>query len=97
MKLEMNSLSLINKIDEKLSRICVVGLGQIGLPTALSFLQLGYKVVGYDLNEKLLRAIQEGVSPIPEKGFSELIAKFTQNGMLTVSTSAEVPDLQLML
>jgi len=33
--------------------ITVVGLGYIGLPTATLFASVGYKVYGFDINEKL--------------------------------------------
>ena len=84
------SIDLINKINEKKSAICVVGLGQTGLPTALSFLKLGYSVVGYDVNESLVQNLVEGRSHIPEKGFKELITKFIQNKSFTVTTTANV-------
>jgi UDP-N-acetyl-D-mannosaminuronic acid dehydrogenase len=81
---------LIRKINEKKSTICVVGLGQVGLPTALSFLKSNYNVVGYDVNENLVRNLVEGITHITEKGFKELIAKFIQNKSFTVATSANV-------
>ena len=39
------------KIENKKARIAIVGLGQVGLPTALSFVNSGYNVTGVDTNE----------------------------------------------
>ena len=48
---------LKKKIIDKESEICVVGLGQVGLPTALSFVNSGYNVTGVDTNEDLINKI----------------------------------------
>ena len=90
MELEDSSLKLIHKIEERVTTICVLGLGQVGLPTAVSFLNIGYKVIGYDVNKKLIEQIKHGVSPIPESGFNDLMLKFIENGMFTATTSPDV-------
>src|SRR5262249_46166764 len=40
--------------------IAVVGLGYVGLPVALSFLQAGFPVIGYDVNERRIAALKNG-------------------------------------
>ena len=45
---------LFQKIDKKSSIICVIGLGQVGLPTALTFSSAGFEVIGNDINSKIL-------------------------------------------
>jgi UDP-N-acetyl-D-mannosaminuronic acid dehydrogenase len=90
MEVQRPSFELVNKIEQKAAIICVVGLGQVGLPTALSFLKLGYRVIGYDINEKLVRNIQEGISPLPEKGFKELINRYLKNKSFSLSESSNV-------
>lgn len=85
MELE-SSYQLINKIKQKQCTICIVGLGQVGLPTALSFLKLGYKVVGYDVDEKLIQNLEQGISNLTEKGFEELVMKFVNNGAFRVTS-----------
>jgi UDP-N-acetyl-D-mannosaminuronic acid dehydrogenase len=90
MEVNEHSLELIKKLDEKQAVICVVGLGQVGLPTALSFLDFGYRVVGYDVNEKLIRYLQEGISPSPEKGVKTLITRFIQNKSFSLSSVTNV-------
>jgi UDP-N-acetyl-D-mannosaminuronic acid dehydrogenase len=90
MEVNEHSLELIKKLDEKQAVICVVGLGQVGLPTALSFLDFGYRVRGYDVNEKLIRYLQEGISPSPEKGVKALITRFIQNKSFSLSAVTNV-------
>ena len=90
MELEKHAFDIINKIESKTAVICVVGLGQVGLPTALSFLKLGYRVLGYDINEKLIRNLEEGIIPIVEKGFTDLVNKFIKSKSFTPSVSSNI-------
>lgn len=82
--------SQTNKITERKSLICVIGLGQVGLTAALSYLKEGYKVVGYDVSEKLVQNLSMGLTNIPEKGFKELVTKFRQDNSFTLTTSPDV-------
>ena len=80
----------IKKIEEKKAIVCVLGLGQVGLPTALSFLQAGYKVIGYDTDEKLIKSLKRGVTSIPEKNFASILGRYVHSKSLTLSASAKV-------
>lgn len=50
----------------------VIGLGYIGLPTALMFASNGIKVVGTDLNENLVNTLNEGRLTFEEEGLEEV-------------------------
>lgn len=52
--------------------INVIGLGYIGLPTALMLAAHGNKVVGTDFNEKLVSTLKSGKTTFEEKGLDEL-------------------------
>ena len=84
------SINLVKKIEEKKAIICIIGLGQVGLPTALSFLKLGYHVIGYDIDKKLISDLRHGITLIPEKDFGDLITRFFQNKSFGLSASSEV-------
>lgn len=56
-------------------RINVIGLGYIGLPTALMFATHGVEVVGTDYNKELVKTLNEGKTTFEEKGLDELFAK----------------------
>ena len=51
----------------KLKTICVIGLGYIGLPTAVLFALKGFKVSGFDISESIVKKINNGKSHIVEK------------------------------
>lgn len=89
MEVQLSSI-LMKKIMSKSCTVCIVGLGQVGLPTALAFLNAGFRVLGFDINEQLVKGIQDGKSHIPEKGFNELIKKFTKDESFVVTTNSEM-------
>ncbi len=55
--------------------VCVIGLGRIGLPLALSFADSGLSVLGVDKDAERLTAIGERRMPFKEPGTDELIAR----------------------
>lgn len=61
--------------------INVIGLGYIGLPTALMFAKSGIKVVGTDLNEKLVESLSIGKLTFEEEGLEELFKAAVESGI----------------
>ena len=58
-------------LDLKTVKICVVGIGYVGLPLAISFARF-HKVVGYDLSEKRVNELARGVDSTCEVEVSQL-------------------------
>jgi UDP-N-acetyl-D-mannosaminuronic acid dehydrogenase len=59
--------------------INIVGLGYIGLPTALMFAKSGLKVVGTDHNQNVVRSLNEGKLTFEEEGLKELFQEAISN------------------
>lgn len=59
--------------------INVIGLGYIGLPTALMLAARGNPVVGTDLDEERVKELTSGKVPFEEKGMTELFKKAQEN------------------
>ncbi|HEX7588092.1 MAG TPA: nucleotide sugar dehydrogenase, partial [Anaerolineae bacterium] len=57
---------LEEKIARKTARVCVIGLGYVGLPLAVELAREGFPVVGLDLDLKKIAALTKGVSYIPD-------------------------------
>ena len=74
--------------------IAVFGLGYVGCVTAACFAELGYRVVGVDVDARKVKAIQDGQSPFYEPGLEPLIAKHIASGLLsaTLSTADALRD-----
>ena len=63
------------------SKINVIGLGYIGLPTALMFAKSGVGVIGTDLNEKLVESLSKGKLTFEEEGLEELFNAADERGI----------------
>ena len=63
----------IEKIVNRDITIGVVGLGYVGLPTALRFFESGFRVFGIDTNSRLVSQINEGVNPIGDMEYDDKI------------------------
>jgi UDP-N-acetyl-D-mannosaminuronic acid dehydrogenase len=61
--------------------IHVIGLGYIGLPTALMFASHGNEVVGTDLNHELIESLRQGKISFKENGLEELFSDATAKGI----------------
>lgn len=59
----------------------IIGLGYIGLPTALIFAARGIEVVGTDYNETLISKLKKGELTFEEKGLAELFNEAQQKGI----------------
>jgi UDP-N-acetyl-D-mannosaminuronic acid dehydrogenase len=75
--------------------INVIGLGYIGLPTALMFAKHGVKVVGTDYNQKLVTKLQKGELTFEEKGLDELFKNAIDKG-ITFSSEYQKTDTYIV-
>lgn len=56
-------------------KICIVGQGYIGLPTAALFSRNHCEVLGVDVNEKIIENLNKGIIHIEEPGIADIIKK----------------------
>jgi UDP-N-acetyl-D-mannosaminuronic acid dehydrogenase len=88
-----NSTNSINpSASAPLHKVCVLGLGYIGLPTASILATHGFEVVGVDVNPQVLKAISQGNSHIEEPGLETLVTAAVRSGHLRVKTTPEEAD-----
>lgn len=78
-------------------KVCVIGLGYIGFPTACLMAGAGHEVIGVDVNESVVEQLHNGRLHIKdEDGLGELAQSVLANGALTVSTSPVEADVFLV-
>ena len=73
-------------------KICVLGLGYIGLPTASTFSINGVRVVGVDVNPQIVTGLRNGQLHIQEPGLRSLVESALESGSLVVSHKPETAD-----
>lgn len=71
--------SLKEKIEKKEAKICIIGLGYVGLPLALAFLKKNFFVYGLDTNVSRIRRIRKGISYIVDVDFKHLLSFIKKN------------------
>lgn len=77
---------LREKIRAKKAKICVIGLGYVGLPTAVFFGEQGFDVIGSDIDKNKIDLIKKGNSPTPELKLDSRIENVLSSGKLNVTT-----------
>ena len=74
-------------------KICVLGLGYVGLPTAALLANAGYKVTGVDTDKEKIEKLKKGILYIDEKEVKEIVQKSLNSNNFIVSTNIEEADI----
>ncbi|MGI0073195.1 MAG: nucleotide sugar dehydrogenase [Nitrosotalea sp.] len=81
-------------------KVCVVGIGRIGLPTALSFANVGLPTIGIDINTSLVQMVNSGNYPLKdEPDFDKIFEDVVKRKLLWATTeiSEAVPKCNLVI
>ena len=96
----MENSKIIENIENKSIKIAVIGIGRIGLPTALCFAKAGFETIGVDINEKLVNMINSGDYPLKdEPEFDKIFENVIENKKFRAETNIEkvVPNCDIIL
>jgi len=91
LKINMNNAEdVLESLNSKTLRVCVIGIGRIGLPTALSFAKSGLQTIGVDINQKLVENINSGKFPLKdEPGYDEIFDSVLKTKKFSATTKIE--------
>lgn len=78
----MNEKRIMEGITKQKERIIVLGMGHVGLPTALGLAELGWSVTGADNEEAKVAALNAGQLPFYEPGLQKLFDKHWKSGRI---------------
>lgn len=81
--------------ENKMAQVNVIGLGYIGLPTALMLAKRGVNVIGTDLNEDLVKSLNDGKLTFQEEGLEELFQDALSNG-IAFSNEYSITDTYIL-
>jgi len=74
-----------------------MGLGYIGLPTAIIAAHNGVVVTGVDINPEVVETVNKGIIHIVEPGLQDLCGKVVANGQLKASLQPDISDVYLIV
>jgi UDP-N-acetyl-D-mannosaminuronic acid dehydrogenase len=76
--------------------ICVVGLGAIGLPTAVVMASRGHQVSGVDIEDSVVSGLNRGETHFDEPGLSELLREVVTSGQFKAEAEPVAADMYLI-
>ncbi|MEZ5357214.1 MAG: UDP binding domain-containing protein [Candidatus Zixiibacteriota bacterium] len=88
-------LELAKLIDSKEAKVCVVGLGYVGLPIAIRMAKVGFHVIGIDLNEAHIASLNVDKSSIDDVTPEEL--KEVKNNIVYLPVKENFADTTLTI
>ena len=101
LKINMNEPENVKQsLESRTLKVCVVGIGRIGLPTALSFAKSGLDTIGVDINETLVDNVNSGIFPLKdEPGYEEIFHEVIDSKKFSATTKIEdvIPKSDLIL
>jgi len=77
--------------------ICVVGLGYVGLPTAIAFYSAGFRVIGVDVSERVVQGLNNGESPLIDSSTEMTIPMGSDKWFVTRDFQKAVPESDVVL
>ncbi len=76
----------------------IIGLGYVGLPTAIGFRDAGFNVWGVDLSERIVKALHEGENPLGDPGLDDIIpAPGSDRWHITRSTAEATAECDVLI
>ena len=76
-----------NRVQSRDLTIGIVGLGYVGLPTALGFHDAGFNVIGLDVSERVINCLKNGRNPGDDPAFDHSCLLYTSPSPRDLSTS----------
>lgn len=84
---------LLQRAKEKDLTITILGMGYIGLPTAIAFAKAGFTVKGFDVNKKVIETLKAGYIHIVEPSLQEAFEEALKSGRLIPTDELEKSDV----
>ena len=85
-------------MSKSLSKISVIGLGYVGLPTAIGFHDAGFNVWGVDVSKRTVDLVLQGKNPTGDPDVDDIVPKpGTERWHVTTSAAEAVPNCDIIL
>jgi UDP-N-acetyl-D-glucosamine dehydrogenase len=81
---------LLSKIEARTAVTAVIGLGYVGLPLAMEFCDAGFTVIGYDVSERLVGQLMQGVSHVQDVPSAHVATHVKSGRFLATTDEAQI-------
>ena len=88
--------SLTNRLVAREATVAVLGLGYVGLPLAISFAEVGYRVIGFDVSDAVVTGLNAGVSHIDDVAALRVGALVAKQSFRATVTTEDLVDCDVM-
>lgn len=83
-------------LEQRKARIGIIGLGYVGIPLALRFHEVGYQVLGFDIDDERITALNAGESPIKHIPGKD-IAAMAAGGFEATTDFSRIPEVEAII
>ena len=83
------SVVLLEKIREKTTKVCVVGLGYVGVPLAVASAQAGFNVVGVDVDKQKVSMINKGICYVEDAYSEQFLPELVKSGSINATSNLD--------
>lgn len=88
---------LIDKINNRQAKIGVIGLGYVGLPLALAFIDENFQVVGFDVDDAKMALLNQYQSYIDDVNSSQIIQAFDTKRFSVSNDETSLIDIDVII
>ena len=92
----MTQTELAEKLASKSATIGIIGLGYVGIPLALRFSNVGFRVLGFDIDHDRITSLNDGRSPIKHIGTRD-IEEMIGQGFSATDDFARIPEADAII
>jgi UDPglucose 6-dehydrogenase len=90
-------ISNISNMEGSTLRVAMIGAGYVGLTTGVAVAHLGHDVICVDKDQDKLAMLQQGISPIHERGMNQLLERVRNRIRFTDQTTKAVSDADIIM
>jgi UDP-N-acetyl-D-glucosamine dehydrogenase len=87
--LNETSASLLEEIRTRKAKVCIVGLGYVGVPLAVASAQAGFSVVGVDVDKQKVSLINDGVCYVEDAYSGRYLPELVKSGLIGATASLD--------
>ena len=83
------SVALLEKIRAKKTKVCVVGLGYVGVPLAVASAQSGFNVIGVDVDKQKVSMINKGICYVEDAYSEQYLPELVKSGLIAATSTLD--------